>query len=91
MASNAVEKRYAAIGALVERYLPKATEYTLPEGTKAVDIAADIRDLSGLGRTDRWKGTVEQWASMVEERPEDIKHIEWAIRQGCVYAGYAAD
>lgn len=52
-------------------------------------LAADLRDLAPLGRTDRWQAAVESWAAAVEEStPETFR---WAFDQHGVWACYAAE
>jgi len=52
-------------------------------------LAADIRALDSLGRTDRWKNSIERLAVEVEtSTPETFK---WAFDQHMVWACYAAE
>lgn len=53
------------------------------------EIAADIRRLHTLGRTQRWLDAIENWAEVVESAPDDTK-FEWAVLQYAIFASYAA-
>lgn len=92
MANNgAKNRRYEAIGMLVELYLPSDNgdaPYEMNCNDTAA-IAANIRKLAQLGRTDRWLGRIEQWARMVESSA-DARDLRWAFLQGLVYVNYAA-
>jgi hypothetical protein len=52
-------------------------------------LAGMIRELATLGRTDRWTGTIENWARQVEAA--DDTTLMWAFDQYCTYACHAAD
>lgn len=56
-------------------------------GTRT-EIAARIREIAKLGRTDRWRNAVEAWALMIED---DSQPLEWAFLQYGVYAAHAVD
>lgn len=46
------------------------------------EVAAEIRALSSLGRTERWQSRVENWASMVEKSDAESAHyyfIQWSV------------
>lgn len=77
--TNAQNKRGDALQALYVKY---PSDQMFSRKT----LAADIRALSILGRTEHWRGRIEQWAQMVE----DIENtLIWAYQQGSVYAAYA--
>jgi hypothetical protein len=91
--SKASEKRYAAINALSESV--RSLEVT-DEGREVVwhkgendraEVAAMIRDLAPLGRTDRWKTRIAQWAEAVETEAA----FQWAFDQYGIWACYAAE
>ena len=52
--------------------------------------ATAIRTLAPLGRTDRWKGSIENWARFVEtaETPESYR---WSFDQYAIWTGYNAE
>lgn len=91
----AQQKRYDGIGSIASKYL-NDSPYPVTSDTK--EIAETIMALESLGRTDRWRGRIRQWAAMVTETDEmefdddlaRLRHIHWAIIQGMVYANYAA-
>jgi len=92
-------RRYAAINRIVEVTYSLGSEgHSLITGEMGPHFAARIREeLAGLGRTERWTGNVEGWARMVEEPHPELdaenaaKYVSWAINQGAIYTGYAAD
>ena len=93
MSSKAVLKRYAAMqemtATVYRKYETPGSQNVLldtPENRK--EIAELIRPLAELGRTDRWKGNVEAWASAVEDNKNTLG---WAFLQYSVYTGYAAE
>lgn len=51
------------------------------------EIAAMIRELAPLGRTERWATAVETWAVLVEDTENPV---EWAFFQGGIWASHAA-
>lgn len=81
----AVQRRLDALRALCSRHVNAANDYT-PTATRE-QIAADIETLAPLGRTDRWKGEVAGWATLVLDTDYDLT---WAFNQGGIYVGYAA-
>lgn len=88
MISNAKVGRYEAIGMIVELYMPTSRNYDLTT-TDVDEMADNILKLSQLGRTDRWKAVIRQWAGMVREcKGDDVKHLRWAFLQGLVYVNY---
>lgn len=90
--SNATDRRYAGLKA-VSTLTIETVKCADGEGFEnkflltREEIAAAIRELAKLGRTDRWLNAVEGWAVMVET--EDS--LEWAFLQGSIWTGYAAD
>jgi hypothetical protein len=88
MASKAVERRFDAIRGIGERFRPESNGYHLTSEATPEAIIEAIRELAPLGRTDRWQAAVKQWESLVTDYPESL---DWAILQGSVYAGYAAE
>ena len=79
------QRRYDAITTIHDlAFLPDMTRSTIT----AADLAKAIRLLSTLGRTTRWTGTIERWASMVEDDWDEGR--SWGLFQGGVYAVHAA-
>jgi hypothetical protein len=96
MSTKAAEKRFAAINALVTdvRYV-KHVEGAMPtvvwtqqHAARAV-VAAAIREMLPLGRTERWQDAVAAWAREVEASTEET--FRWAFDQFAVWACYAAE
>lgn len=87
MASNAVERRYAAIRTIVDK---AQTDGILHTSTTQASLTEAIKALAPLGRTDRWQATLRQWQGFVNESA-DRDHLRWALYQGAIYAGYAAE
>lgn len=85
---NAADKRSAAIDAFTEKYRPKDNGYRLLPNVTAQDAITDIRAMADLGRTQRWQNAIKGWEQMIIDFPDDL---EWAILQGGIYAGHAAD
>lgn len=91
---TAADRRHAGIN----RVASAVRDYDATAGTtvwhlpadRAAEVAAMIRDLAPLGRTDRWRGTVEGWAVAVETAP-DADQYRWAFDQHGIWAAYAAD
>lgn len=55
------------------------------------DQALDILEtMEMLGRTARWQNNVKLARNMINEYPNDAKHIAWAIAQSGVYLNYAS-
>jgi hypothetical protein len=84
---TAPEKRFNAIKVIADKYFPESNEYRFI-GADRDQVIAEILALKPLGRTDRWKTNADRWVKMINEHPADI---EWAIMQGVIYAGYAAE
>lgn len=86
-------RRFAAIGGIVAAHLNESNGYTLSPDLDRDALARDIRDLARLGRTDRWRATVERWALMVsdDQSRTDLGHARWALVQGSTYAGWDAE
>lgn len=84
---TAVDKRVAACGNLVRKYLDgyKLVEDT--DGTLVTRIISDINSLRYLGRTERWHDALTNWAEMLSDESSDNL---WALQQGAIYTGYAA-
>jgi hypothetical protein len=98
MASKATEKRFEAMKALSDSIVTVEIHESGPTNVwhteDATKIAAGIRALAPLGRTDRWKDAVEGWALLVEEKAQDgsgVQGIRWAYFQGGIFAGHAAE
>jgi len=92
---TATEKRYAAISALCETTRTATIGEAGPTVTWHRDhadratLAADIRALTTLGRTERWTAAVEGWALEVEGSTEET--YRWAFDQFGIWASYAAE
>lgn len=54
-------------------------------------LATEILELDRLGKAVRWKAAVRNWAALVEKPNEDASYLRWAIIQGGINAGHAAD
>lgn len=98
MTTKAAEKRYTAIRHLTERFIDADNGYQVRPGTTIDEVVSAIEDLFPLGRTERWSANVERWQGMVKMGEEFIddaeqfkRHMHWALIQGSVYVGYAAE
>lgn len=86
--SKAQDTRFAALETVsqsvvsVERGTAVATWHI----TDRDEIAAKIRELSALGRTQRWADAIETWAVLVETE----ESLEWSFLQGSIWASHAA-
>lgn len=89
MMTRAQIRRHQAITSFVDAVLPALNGYN---PTCTAERAAElVRPLAELGKTARWKRSIEIWAAMILEEPgEDANHLRWAVLQGSVYAGHAA-
>lgn len=76
-------KRFNAIRKLVV----DATDGNYEVGMTASDILTRIRELRGMGKTERWLDTIDGWYRMVE-RDQD-EDLAWALHQGAIFANYA--
>ncbi len=87
--SKASDKRFDAIQAVNDAVVTVGENKTgqVWRTTNRTEIAAMIRELSSLGRTERWTAAIEQWARMVEDYSDDF---QWAFFQGSIWAGHAA-
>lgn len=87
--------RVEGLGMIMALHCPESAEYDL-QGD-APEIAANIRKLAALGRTERWRAAIDRWAAMVEETPQEApwpedgrrQYLRWAFLQGAIYAGHA--
>lgn len=87
------EKRLTAIKAIVDKCFDGTVvpyRFVLTEDG-AHDLATEIRNLQSLGRTKRWRETVVGWADLVEEEAKTTQGLRWAVLQGSIQAGHAAD
>lgn len=85
MASKAVERRLDAIRALTDTYL--TPDGLLKPCATVARVISDIDRLRHLGRTERWASALDKWEGMVRKHSDAL---DWAIMQGCIYAGYGA-
>jgi len=85
--NKATEKRIAGIRAVNDATVTTDANGNTFHGTRT-EIAARIREIASLGRTDRWRNAVEAWALMIED---DSQPLEWAFLQYGVYAAHAVD
>lgn len=85
MASKSADKRYAAMKAVSLSVVTEHGAWILSDRT---EIAKRIRELSSLGRTERWTNAVEVWAQEVEDTDNPL---DWAFFQYGVYTGHAAE
>lgn len=98
---TAAEKRYAALNALCTsvRNFDQDLRVTVWAKTSAdrAEVAASIRELAPLGRTERWTVNVEAWAHHVETEgldapAETVESLfQWAFEQYGVWTSYAAE
>jgi hypothetical protein len=84
--SSAQTRRLIAVGMLVELFLPKDGEYKLVTSDREL-IASNIEKLAQLGRTDRWKRSIRNWAGAVRQTEND-RDLRWAFLQYLVYVNY---
>lgn len=96
--TKAAAKRYDAIRELTEFALDCNNGHQVAEGMSVGKLLKRIRDMKKLGRTVRWLKSLERWEAMILECDDYVKgseewkrHLHWAILQGNVYAGYAAE
>lgn len=81
---TATEKRFDGMRKVYEAFPnEKVTE------ANRTELCEMIRNLKSLGRTERWTGSVEAWASAIENQDTE-KGMLWAYLQWGVYANYAA-
>lgn len=90
---TASAKRYAAISRVCDQtrlYDPSVnqTVWTTTHAERE-GLAAVIRTLAPLGRTERWTSAVEDWAVKVETSTDET--FQWAFDQFGVWAAYAAE
>jgi hypothetical protein len=78
----AQDRRIEAITAVNECFRDTHNQQ-VPTG--AVVVA--IRKLAPLGRTERWKQAVDDWARLVEEHPENRR---WACYVGAIFTAHRA-
>lgn len=88
---SAQDKRFAAMRALGDAIVgtERNADGVLVQVWHVTDreqIAAAIRELAPLGRTDRWHAAVESWALLVLDTDNDMP---WAFFQGSIWTGYA--
>lgn len=82
---TATERRYEAVGAITHEFINSRTGRFNTKVVTRATVIARIQKLSSLGRTDRWKLAVENWAMMVQCNP-----LRWAILQGAIFTNFAA-
>ena len=101
MTTTASDRRNDAIGNVLNKYRTEANGYQLTANTR--DIVEDIMALEKLGRTDRWKRAIRNWADAVEDGDrDDMASLDlgqklhsdgrrgWAFVQFGIWANYAA-
>lgn len=82
------ERRAAAAAVVMVKWRRPVGEYTTDE---VAEIIKDIRAIARLGRTDRWRGAVETWATVVYlEHFDPSGGVDWALAQYGHYACMAA-
>ena len=103
MTSKAAEKRYEAMRTLNLSIVTSGPRHRMVGSgvvTEIVntwickdraEVAAKIRALAPLGRTDRWRNAVELWAVAVETEQSELDFSEWAFFQYGIWCGYAAE
>lgn len=99
MTTAAAQKRFDGIRRVTELAIDPENGFQVrPEITVGKMIKA-IEELRKLGRTERWSKALTQWQEMIKGCDEEYyvqsdpwkRHMHWAVLQGNVYAGYAAD
>ncbi len=87
---TASERRFRAIREISDRfvYIHPVDGTSLVEGTTKEDIIKAIKALLPMGRTARWHNAIDAWTEMGEGVGPD--EFVWAILQGSIGAGYAA-
>ena len=102
--SRAVEARYAAVkhltgtfyqvllaGVDIEKGWRNEDCTNLPKMfAERATLAKLIRSQAALGRTERWKTAIHNWAYMVETADTPATY-SWAFQQYSIYAGHAAE
>ena len=89
MASKAVQRRFDAVGALVQKFLTRENGYqTQGTAEQRAEYARMAREMTALGRTQRWQANCEGAARSAEDMQADFG---WTVRQWSVYLGYAAE
>lgn len=83
---NAQNRRYAAVRATVERFLDNGFGELASDVTRT-DLVTAVDELVDLGRTDRWRDTVNAWADMIRDETTDPR---WALVEGSTRAIHAA-
>lgn len=98
MTTKAAAKRYEAIRQLIERFIDDENGYQLRPDTTVQRVVDAIEELRGLGRTERWSHNLNRWQGMAEMGNDYVddaatwkRHMHWALIQGSVYVGYAAE
>jgi hypothetical protein len=98
---TATERRLAAINALTEEVRsavktsfrggpPHVTVVWSADHADRAAVAAAIRELAPLGRTERWADAVSAWAREVEGSSTE-EMFKWAFDQFGIWACYAAE
>ncbi len=79
-------RREAAIQMIVDDCVA-GREHWGPVMIKRADLAASIRRLAPLGRTDRWAAAVEGWAVLIEtlNYQGHAVDLRWSILQGSLF------
>lgn len=98
MTTAAAQKRFDGIKSVTELAIDPANGFQVRPEITVGKLVKAIRDLRKLGRTRRWDLVLTRWENMIlecDELPahseEWNRHLHWAILQGNVYAGYAAE
>jgi len=98
MTTAAAQKRYDGIRAVTEFAIDCNNGHQIAEGVTVGKLIKHVRDLQKLGRTNRWFQACQRWEAMfiecddyTEGTEEWKRHMHWAVLQGNVYAGYAAE
>lgn len=81
--NKAEQKRYNGIVKLHMKYTTGTSYGVLSDDRE--QIASDIEGLLKLGRTEKWKTAVREWAHMVRTE----KELNWAYYQWATFTGYA--
>lgn len=82
------ERRYKAVNDALTDLLDSANDYSVRAGITRADAVAEVNTLRKLGRSPRWANALDLWCEWLADETNDFG---WAIRQGAIQAGHAAE
>lgn len=86
MTNLATIKRTNGIDAVIKKWYNVALNADRTfQDDDVITMAAEIRALDSLGKTDRWKKAVDTWAAAVE-----YNRNQWSLMQFGIFATHAA-